>query len=96
MSHAEVMRTEPAQIRCGRSKRVSNTLAAPRFSPTNRLSETRFFRDPCALSRLFLILVLDQRLIDQISEALEKAVLVVGKVLGKDEHDELFNRINEA
>jgi hypothetical protein len=66
------------------------------FRPTNRLSETRFFCDPCALLRLFLILALDQRLINQVGKPLEEAVLVVREMLGKDEQDELFNRINAA
>jgi len=39
---------------------------------------------------------LHQRLIHQISKPLEEAVLVVWEVLGKDEQDELFNRIDHA
>jgi hypothetical protein len=66
------------------------------FRPTNRLSETRLFCDLCAFLRLFLILALDQRLIDQVGETLEEAMLVVREMLGKDEQDELFNRINAA
>jgi hypothetical protein len=38
----------------------------------------------------------DQRLINQITKALEESVLVVWEMLGKDEHDEFFCRINQA
>ena len=45
---------------------------------------------------LYSFLASDQRLINQISKALEECVLVVWEMLGKDEHDEFFCRINEA
>ena len=48
------------------------------------------------LELLGLLLRLNQRLINQISKALEEAVLVVWEVLGKDKHNELFSRIDHA
>jgi hypothetical protein len=45
---------------------------------------------------LYSFFASDQRLINQISKALEESVLVVWEMLGKDEHDEFFCRINEA
>jgi uncharacterized membrane protein YkgB len=45
---------------------------------------------------VLMVFASDQRLINQISKALEESVLVVWEMLGKDEHDEFFCRINEA
>jgi hypothetical protein len=84
--------------------------AAPRFSPHRTLPETptlfAIFALFCGYSRFCLnlgafaalreIFALNQRLINQIGKALEEAVLVVWEVLGKDEHDELFSRIDHA
>ena len=80
------------------------------FRPTDRLPEMHpLFCDPCALLRLFLIclffaplrlcvrfIVLDQRLINEVRKPLEEAVLVVWEMLGKDEHDKFFSRIDHA
>jgi len=48
------------------------------------------------LELLVLLPRLNQRLINQVRKPLEEAVLVVWEVLGKDEHDELFSRIDHA
>jgi hypothetical protein len=47
-----------ARLKSGASyaKQAATSSACRDFRPTNRLSETRFFCDPCALLRLFLIL----------------------------------------
>jgi hypothetical protein len=49
-----------------------------------------------SLYSLYSFPALDQRLINQVGETLEEAMLVVREMLGKDEQDELFNRINAA
>jgi hypothetical protein len=84
----------------GRSLRWGENRGVPEFSPYRSLPEMHpLFCDPCDLLRLFLFVrfvLLDQRLINQISKTLEEAVLVVWEVLGKDEHDKFFGRIDHA
>jgi hypothetical protein len=97
-----------ARLKSGPAKRIQMaTRSAPSFSPYHNVPAMRtffaIFAPFCGYSCFVLtfaslrqILVSDQRLINQVSEALEEAMLIVWEVLGKNEHDEFFSRINGA